>query len=244
MAAAWPTKCQSTTLHRFIAKKWRVNRGPADYYRHMARRRGRPPHDDLLTPAEWRTVYAVRHGLTNQQIADRRGISLDAVKYHVANAIAKLGVRNRKALKSWAGSHKKSLLNTGQTVVNDDTKYFGVGQISRSVKDIEAAERWYRDVLGLDHLYTFGDLAFFDCGGTRLMLSQAENQPDSESLIYLRVPNIDAAHKRLTDSGAEFINAPHMIYKHEDGTEEWMAFFNDPEGRPLAIMSVAGPVEH
>ena len=189
-------------------------------------------------------MYAVRHGLTNQQIANRRGISLDAVKYHVANAIAKLGVRNRKALKSWAGSHKDSLLNTGINVMNDDTKYFGVGQISRSVADIEAAKRWYQDVLGLDHPYSFGDLAFLDCGGTRLMLSQAEDKLDNESIIYLRVPDIAAAHQRLTDNGVEFINAPHMIHKHGDGADEWMAFFNDPDGRPLAIMSVVGSAEN
>ena len=54
------------------------------------RRRGRPPVDDVLTPAEWRTVHAVQHGLTNRQIAERRGISVDAVKYHVANALEKL----------------------------------------------------------------------------------------------------------------------------------------------------------
>ncbi len=209
----------------------------------MAKRRGRPPHDDLLTPAEWRTVNAVRHGLTNQQIADRRGISLDAVKYHVANAIGKLGVRNRKALKNWVGSHKNSLLNSWETEMNGNEKYFGVGQISRSVADIEASERWYRDVLGLDHLYTFGDLAFFDCGGTRLMLSQAEGKPGNESLVYLRVPDINAAHKRLANDGVEFINAPHMIHKHDDGVEEWMAFLNDPEGRPLALMSIVGSSE-
>ncbi|MBW8749683.1 MAG: hypothetical protein JF584_19435, partial [Acidobacteria bacterium] len=47
-------------------------------------KRGRPPHDDLLTRAEWRVVEAVRHGMSNRDIAARRGISLDAVKYHVA----------------------------------------------------------------------------------------------------------------------------------------------------------------
>ena len=210
----------------------------------MATRRGRPPHDDVLTPAEWRTLNAVRHGLTNQQIADRRGISLDAVKYHVANAIAKLGVENRKSLKTWTGSHKDSFSRSGEIIMNDDTNYFGVGQISRSVADIEAAECWYRDVLGLDHLYTFDDLAFFDCGGTRLMLSQAEDKPGSESLIYLRVSDTNTAHKRLKANSVEFINAPHMIHKHDDGMEEWMAFFHDPEGRPLAIMSVHGPVDN
>lgn len=127
--------------------------------------------------------------------------------------------------------------------MNDDTNYFGVGQIARTVADIKAAERWYRDVLGLDHLYTFGDLAFFDCGGTRLMLSQAEDKPADESIFYLRVADIASAHRRLLANGVEFLNAPHMIYKHEDGVEEWMAFFNDPEGRPLAIMAVAGPAD-
>jgi methylmalonyl-CoA/ethylmalonyl-CoA epimerase len=28
-----------------------------------------------------------------------------------------------------------------------------------------------------------------------------------------------------------------MIHRHADGTEEWMAFFEDPDGRPLAIMA-------
>ncbi|HKJ16069.1 MAG TPA: VOC family protein [Xanthomonadales bacterium] len=207
----------------------------------MGRSRGRPPHNDILTPAEWRTVHSVRHGLTNQQIADRRGISLDAVKYHVANAIAKLGVANRKALKSWTGSPKDSHLHQMEAAMNDESEYICVGQIARSVKDIEATETWYRDVLGLDHLYTFGDLAFFDCGGTRLMLSQAEDSPGDESLVYLRVADINATHQRLSEHGVEFISAPHMIHKHDDGVEEWMAFFNDLEGRPLAVMSSVGP---
>src|SRR6516162_3479361 len=64
-------------------------------------RRGRPPHDDVLTPTEWRVVHAVQHGLSNREIAARRGISADAVKYHVANAVAKLGVANRQALRRW-----------------------------------------------------------------------------------------------------------------------------------------------
>ena len=45
-----------------------------------------------------------------------------------------------------------------------------IGQISRSVKDIRQAEAWYGQVLGLPHLYTYGTLAFFDCGGVRLFV--------------------------------------------------------------------------
>lgn len=91
-------------------------------------------------------------------------------------------------------------------------------------------------MLGLTHLYTFGTLAFFDIGGTRLMLSQ-EGGAAKESILYLKVADIAAAHQELEARGVEFTHAPHMIHRHADGTEEWMGFFADPDGRPLAIMS-------
>ena len=59
-------------------------------------RRGRPPHDDVLTPAEWAIVHAVRHGQSYASIATRRGISRDAVKYHVRNSLEKLGLKGRR----------------------------------------------------------------------------------------------------------------------------------------------------
>ena len=112
-----------------------------------------------------------------------------------------------------------------------------IGQISRSVGDIEGAQHWYAQALGLRHLFTFGKLAFFDCGGTRLLLTQEAAPSAVESILYFRVDDIAQAHQTLKDKGVEFINAPHLIHRHADGTEEWMAFFKDPEGRPLAIMS-------
>jgi DNA-binding CsgD family transcriptional regulator/catechol 2,3-dioxygenase-like lactoylglutathione lyase family enzyme len=191
------------------------------------RPRGRPPHADLLTPAEWRTVFAVQHGMTNVEIARRRGISVNAVKYHVTNALAKLALPDRRALRRW--------FRTGATAVNTELKLGPIGQIARSVSDTKASEQWYREVLGLPHLYTFGPLAFFDLGGARLMLSQ-EGGATKESILYLRVPDIGAAHATLTARGVKFTHAPHMIHRHSDGTEEWMAFFEDPDGRPMAIM--------
>ena len=116
-----------------------------------------------------------------------------------------------------------------------------IGQISRSVKDIQQAEAWYGGVLGLPHLYTFGKLAFFDCGGTRLLLTQNGAEQTAESILYLWVENIEAAYRALEARGVEFVSSPHLIHKHADGTEEWMAFFKDPEGRPLAIMAQAKP---
>jgi len=112
-----------------------------------------------------------------------------------------------------------------------------VGQISRSVRDIAQAEAWYGKVLGLKHLFTFGKLAFFDLNGTRLYLSAEGAEQQGESILYFSVPDIAAAHETLKSRGVEFLQPPHMVHKHGDGTEEWMAFFKDPEGRPLALMS-------
>lgn len=203
---------------------------------------GRPPHDDVLTPAEWRVCEGVRHGLTNPQIAKRLAISLDAVKYHVANALQKLGFESRKQLRNWSGIRKSSALH-GRTKPMSQTQSLGpIGQVARNVVDIQASERWYRDVLGWEHLYSFGNLSFFDCDGLRLFLSESETATP-ESILYFRVEDIHATASDLEARGVEFINAPHMTHRHENGTEEWMAFFKDNEGRPLALMTQATPTQ-
>ena len=120
-----------------------------------------------------------------------------------------------------------------------------IGQVARAVKEIARAEAWYRDVLGLTHLYTFGRLAFFDCGGVRLMLEDRsiveELDLHNDSVLYFRVADIQAAYDELCRRGAEFIDAPHIIATHPDGTDEWMAFFKDCDGGLLAIMSQVKP---
>jgi predicted enzyme related to lactoylglutathione lyase len=121
--------------------------------------------------------------------------------------------------------------------VNAASNIISIAQVARSVSDIGQAETWYGQVLGLKHLYTFGKLAFFDLGGTRLMLSQESAGPAAESILYLRVADIAASHEVLKSRGVEFVNAPHMIHRHADGTEEWLAVFKDPEGRLLALMT-------
>lgn len=198
--------------------------------------RGRPPHDDVLTPAEWRVVEFVRHGLTNRQIADRFGVSPDAVKFHVANILAKLAVSSRADLRAWDGVRRDSALARQEPHMQPSLALGPIGQIARTVKDVAAARVWYGEVLGLTHLYSFGNLAFFDCGGVRLFLSEGEGTP-SESILYFRVPDIRAAHREMSERGVRFTHAPHMIHRHDDGTEEWMAFLADNEDRPLAIMA-------
>lgn len=203
-----------------------------------SRKRGRPPHDDILTKTEWAIVHAVQHGMTTREIAKRRGVSFDAVKFHVDNAMAKLGVPNRQALRRWFSVPKHSALST-QAPSGHETLV--VGQISRSVRDVQLSEAWYRDVLKVPHLFTTGKFAFFNCSGVRLYLFQADAEPSAESIIYFDVAGIQEGYETLCRRGVEFINPPHLIHRHADGTEEWMAFFKDLEGRPLAIMSKAKP---
>jgi DNA-binding CsgD family transcriptional regulator/predicted enzyme related to lactoylglutathione lyase len=204
----------------------------------MSRARGRPPHDDQLTPMEWTTVEWVRHGLSNRQIAERRGVSVDAVKFHVGNVLAKLGLADRRQLRRWDGVRRDSALKRRETDMAD-MALGPIGQISRTVADLAVSQAFYGETLGLPHLYTFGELAFFDCGGTRLYLHQTEVTP--ESVLYFQVADIHAAHRDLKANGVAFLGAPHMIHRHADGTEEWMAFFTDPEGRTLALMAQSAP---
>jgi hypothetical protein len=75
----------------------------------------------------------------------------------------------------------------------------------------------------------------------RLYLFQADGEPPPESIIYFAVGDIQERYDALRWRGVEFINAPHLIHRHPDGVEEWMAFFKDLEGRPLAILSKAKP---
>ncbi len=119
-----------------------------------------------------------------------------------------------------------------------------IGQISRQVRDISAAVTWYRDVLGLPHLFTFGTLAFFDCGGVRLYLQEGKKEvgEPGDSVLYFRVADIQETCRVLSERGVKFLGAPHLIHRHDSGVEEWMAFFEDPDGKVLALMSQVKPV--
>ena len=201
---------------------------------------GRPPHPDVLTPAEWKVAEQVRHGLSNRRIAERNGVSPDAVKFHVGNALGKLGLSSRAELRLWDGVAQGTALARRRTAMDSDgpeASYVMLGQVARTTRNTAAARDWYRDVLGLPELYTFGNLAFFDLGGVRLMLTEEDGGGGPESLLYLRVPDIHAAKDAMEARGVKFTHAPHLIHRHEDGTEEWMAFFEDNEGRPLALMT-------
>jgi len=113
-----------------------------------------------------------------------------------------------------------------------------IGQIAINAHDVDRATAFYRDVLGLPHLFRAGQLSFFDCGGVRLMLDKPEN-PELDhpsSILYFQVADIQAAFQRLKSAGTKFQDEPHVI-THMSEYDLWMTFFRDTEGNLLALMS-------
>lgn len=117
-----------------------------------------------------------------------------------------------------------------------------IGQVHVSVSDLDRAVRFYRDALGLPLLFTVPgqEMAFLDAGGVRLYLGVPE-APEfrSNPLLYFRVPDIQEAHRALVGRGVRFREEPHVVHRAE-GVELWMAFFVDPDGTTLALMSERG----
>jgi len=113
-----------------------------------------------------------------------------------------------------------------------------IGQISITVKDVARATAFYRDTLGMRLLFEVPGMAFFDCGGVRLMLGKAE-KPEFDhpaSILYYRVDDIEQAHRTLIERGVTFIQPPTEVHKTENHTL-WLAFFRDSEENPVALMS-------
>ena len=114
-----------------------------------------------------------------------------------------------------------------------------IGQIAIAMKDLPRAVAFYRDVLGLPFLFEAPPkLAFFDCAGVRLMLSEPE-KPEFDhpaSIIYYRVMNMQETVAVLKSRGAVFESEPHLIAKMPNH-DLWMAFLRDPERNLIGLMS-------
>ncbi len=114
-----------------------------------------------------------------------------------------------------------------------------VGQIAINIKDVERAAAFYENVLGLKLLFRAPPgLAFFDCGGVRLMLERP-TEPEFDhpsSILYFAVPDIQAAFRKMKASGVQFEDEPHVIAKMPTH-DLWMTFFRDSEGNLMALMS-------
>jgi len=113
-----------------------------------------------------------------------------------------------------------------------------IGQISVNVHDFDRAVAFYKDTLGIKHLFTVaGRMAFFDCGSVRLMLAIPE-RPDLDhpsSILYFKVPDIEQAHEGLVSRKVHFETKP-MLVAPMATHDLWLAEFRDSENNVLALM--------
>lgn len=124
-------------------------------------------------------------------------------------------------------------------MADQDLSHSSIGQIAVVVQDLDRAVAFYRDTLGLRFLFQAPPkLAFFDCGGVRLMLDVPEEEEFKHhaSILYYKVDDIQATWATLRGRGVQFRDEPHMIARMPDH-ELWMTFFRDTDGNTLALMS-------
>jgi predicted enzyme related to lactoylglutathione lyase len=113
-----------------------------------------------------------------------------------------------------------------------------LGQLHISVTDVERSVAFYRDTLGIPHLFTVPGqpMAFFASGDVRLYLGIPEDPSfTSRCVLYFTVADIAAEVDRLAALGVRINDQPHVV--HRDGASElWMSGFNDPDGHHIILM--------
>ena len=113
-----------------------------------------------------------------------------------------------------------------------------LAQINIAVSDIDQALNFYRDVVGLKCLgKAEPDLAFLDAGGVRLMLSayRGKKAQPNNSIIYLRVSDIEMMHRVLVGRGAQSERSPGFAV-HMSDHQLWTSFVRDPDGNLVGLL--------
>jgi len=112
-----------------------------------------------------------------------------------------------------------------------------IGQIGLTVRDLARAKDFYQNTLGMRFLFDAGTMAFFQCGGIRLMIGLSEDPvPIGGTILYFKVSDIQKVHDVLKEKGVAFVQPPHLVARMPDH-ELWMAFLKDTEGNTLGLMS-------
>ncbi len=124
------------------------------------------------------------------------------------------------------------------TAAENGFEITSIGQIAIVVHDLPKAVEFYRDKLGLRFLYEFPGLAFFDCGGVRIMLSFPENAEFDHpaSILYYKVADINQAWRVLEARGVKLEHEPHVIARMPDH-DLWICAIRDPENNLVELMS-------
>lgn len=119
--------------------------------------------------------------------------------------------------------------------MNRSDRIQGLGQVAIPARDLPSMVAFYHETLELPLLGQFGNLAFLDAGGVRLMLSAIPEEEGGASILYYRVADIESAVQDLRQRGVPFEDEPHIVAR-AFGSDVWMVFCRDVEGNLLGLM--------
>lgn len=119
-----------------------------------------------------------------------------------------------------------------------ENKIIGLGQLAITVKDVQLSLPFYTEVLGLQFLFAPTEqLAFVQCGDTRLMISQPQGAGEigKNSIPYFKTTEIEQFYTKALELGALGERAPQLAAQMPDH-QLWIGFLKDPDGNLIGLM--------
>jgi extradiol dioxygenase family protein len=123
--------------------------------------------------------------------------------------------------------------------------------LAMPVDDLDAARRFYGDVLGLEQGRSAATWVDWNLSGHQVVTHLApgrvraiHNPVDGHDVpvphfgLILNVPEFQALAKRLRVQGVEFVIEPYVRFEGENG-EQWTMFLFDPAGNALEFKAFA-----
>jgi DNA-binding transcriptional ArsR family regulator/catechol 2,3-dioxygenase-like lactoylglutathione lyase family enzyme len=116
-----------------------------------------------------------------------------------------------------------------------------IDSVTRTVRDTAESVTFYGDVVGLPHIAISDAQAAFGAGGTRLLLVRQNPPSRNESLLAFAVRDVASSVERMRAAGVVFRELPLVAYEQGAERGSLAAYFDDPEGRPLALVAQEAP---
>jgi catechol 2,3-dioxygenase-like lactoylglutathione lyase family enzyme len=112
-----------------------------------------------------------------------------------------------------------------------------VAQIELGCTDLEAAKRYYCDVLGFPLVGEIGDSIFVRCGDLNLAVQRSENPRGGRTVHFSGDGQVHEMTAALQARGVVFTQAPRRIARNHQGVDVWLGFFEDPSGNPFGLLA-------
>lgn len=198
----------------------------------VASTRGRPPYPDVLTIKEWQVVAFLRKQLSNAEIAEQMGVTVNTVRTHVSNILSKLDLTRRADVRAWPGM--PGVWDLKAANFGENTMQLALYMSAIRVKTLESAVPFYDELLGQSGVLVSPGRHYYYLGGVALALREP-NAHDLELLpnpdwIYIATNDLEKARKNADLAGAHVTE--------EIQTLPWGArsfYLRDPDGNGICF---------